>query len=257
MYKVSVITINLNNASGLEKTITSVINQTTAEFEYIIIDGGSADGSLDIVKEYENKITYWQIEPDQGIYNAMNKGIKKATGEYCIFLNSGDIFFDNQVIKSFTESGFYEDIIYGNCAFTSKTGLQVQKFPSSLTFYWLFTEYLSHPSTFMRRQLFENIGYYNEDLKIVSDWEFFLLAVGRHNSSTCYTDNIISVVEKGGISSSDHYRAQVKSERLQVMKKHFPYFYPDYSALYDLRHNSFIKKAKRAIKKLILWKRTG
>lgn len=257
MQKVSVITINFNNAIGLEKTIKSVINQSCHDYEYLIIDGGSTDGSLEVVKEYKSKINFWQSEPDQGIYNAMNIGTKKATGEYCIFLNSGDVFFNSQVLTRFVESGFHADIIYGNCAYTSKAGLRVQKFPFPLTFYWLYTEYLCHPATFIKRQLFEKIGYYNEGLKIVSDWEFFLLAIGKYNSSSFHLDITIAIIEKGGVSSSDVHQALVKTERMEVMQKHFPCFYPDYLALYNYRHNTILKKAKRVMKKLIVWKRIG
>ncbi|MDR2910496.1 MAG: glycosyltransferase [Bacteroidales bacterium] len=88
--KLSIITINLNNVAGLQKTIESVVKQTFTDYEYIVIDGGSTDGSADIIKQHANKITYWVSEPDKGIYNAMNKGIRVAKGEYCLFLNSGD-----------------------------------------------------------------------------------------------------------------------------------------------------------------------
>ncbi len=88
--KLSIITINKNNAYGLRKTIQSVINQTYSNIEYIIIDGASTDGSIDVIKKFEDKIDWWASEPDTGIYNAMNKGIKIATGDYCQFLNSGD-----------------------------------------------------------------------------------------------------------------------------------------------------------------------
>ena len=97
--KYSIITINYNNRDGLEKTIQSVINQTCQDFEFIIIDGGSTDGSVDIIKKYNDRINYWVSEPDKGIYNAMNKGILQAHGEYLNFMNSGDCFFDNEVLN--------------------------------------------------------------------------------------------------------------------------------------------------------------
>ena len=103
--KLSVITINFNNRDGLRKTIESVVKQTYKDFEYIIIDGGSTDGSVDVIKEYADKIDYWVSEPDKGIYNAMNKGIDVAKGEYCIFMNSGDVFFSNDVYNE-----VYEDL---------------------------------------------------------------------------------------------------------------------------------------------------
>ncbi len=91
--KLSIITVNLNNKDGLQKTIDSVISQTFKDFEWIVIDGGSTDGSKELIEKYSDYISYWVSEPDKGIYNAMNKGIKVAKGDYLEFLNSGDIFF--------------------------------------------------------------------------------------------------------------------------------------------------------------------
>ncbi|MFT4805390.1 MAG: glycosyltransferase involved in cell wall biosynthesis, partial [Psychroserpens sp.] len=97
--KLSIITINFNNAVGLKKTIESVVNQTSNDFEYIVIDGGSNDGSVDVIKEYEAKVSYWVSEVDKGIYHAMNKGILLAKGDYLEFLNSGDILVNETVIQ--------------------------------------------------------------------------------------------------------------------------------------------------------------
>ena len=111
--KLSIITINLNNAAGLRKTIESVVNQTFTDYEYLIIDGGSTDGSVEVIKEFADKITYWVSEPDKGIYNAMNKGILKARGEYLQFLNSGDWLVDNEVLFRVFSLNHFEDILYG------------------------------------------------------------------------------------------------------------------------------------------------
>lgn len=97
---ISIITINYNNKVGLKKTIESVIQQDFNSFEFIVIDGGSTDGSYDVIQEYRNYIDYWVSEPDKGIYNAMNKGITIARGEYCNFMNSGDFFYDKNVLSS-------------------------------------------------------------------------------------------------------------------------------------------------------------
>lgn len=97
--KLSIITINYDNKEGLLKTILSVVNQINHDYEYIIIDGGSNDGSVDIIKDYADKIDYWVSSKDKGIYNAMNKGIDVAKGEYCIFMNSGDTFYDSNTLK--------------------------------------------------------------------------------------------------------------------------------------------------------------
>ena len=111
--KLSVITINYNNKNGLIKTINSVINQTYKDFEFIIIDGGSTDGSLEVIQEYSGQINYWVSEPDNGIYHAMNKGIVMAKGEYCNFMNSGDCFFDEQVLKNAFSHNLSVDIFIG------------------------------------------------------------------------------------------------------------------------------------------------
>ena len=110
--KLSIITVNLNNKTGLEKTVKSVCSQTFEEFEFIIIDGGSTDGSLDIIKRYEDNISCWVSEQDKGVYNAMNKGIKMAKGEYLQFLNSGDSLINSDVLNKVFKENKTEDIIF-------------------------------------------------------------------------------------------------------------------------------------------------
>ena len=99
MTKISIITINYNDKIGLSKTINSVLNQSWQKFEFIVIDGGSNDGGLEVIEQHKDKIDYWVSEPDKGVYNAMNKGIKVAKGEYLIFMNSGDTFYDDNVLE--------------------------------------------------------------------------------------------------------------------------------------------------------------
>src|ERR1700757_1115246 len=101
MPKLSIITINFNDQLGLSKTIKSVISQTISDFEFIIIDGASSDKSLDIIKHYADKISFWVSEKDNGIYDAQNKGIAKATGDYLLFLNSGDCFYNEHIVENF------------------------------------------------------------------------------------------------------------------------------------------------------------
>ena len=111
--KLSIITVNLNNMEGLQKTCDSIISQTFKNFEWIVIDGGSADGSKELIEEYGSNISYWVSEPDKGIYNAMNKGIKVAKGEYLYFLNSGDYLFDSNALSDVFLDNPKEDIVYG------------------------------------------------------------------------------------------------------------------------------------------------
>ena len=172
--QLSIITINLNNRDGLKNTINSVINQTFGNFEYIVIDGGSTDGSADVIERYSNKISYRISEKDSGIYNAMNKGIKKATGEYCLFLNSGDTLFDRTTIEIVFARNRDEDILYGNLIFDYLNGKQhVRKMPRSLNFKHMMRDTLWHPVSFIKRDLFNQLGLYNENFKIASDYDFF------------------------------------------------------------------------------------
>ena len=110
--KLSIVTINLNNVAGLHETIISVLNQSSADLEYIIIDGGSTDGSAELIKEYSDRIYYWVSEPDSGIYNAMNKGIRKASGEYLLFLNSGDALASDNIVEEVFRADHNEEILY-------------------------------------------------------------------------------------------------------------------------------------------------
>ena len=111
--KYSIITINYNNKEGLERTIQSVLGQISKDYEYIIIDGGSTDGSVDVIRQYADHISYWISEPDKGRYNAMNKGIRQATGDYLNFMNSGDTFHSSSVLEDIAKMNFDEDIITG------------------------------------------------------------------------------------------------------------------------------------------------
>ena len=111
--KYSIITVNYNNKNGLEMTIKSVLGQTCKDFEYIIIDGGSTDGSVEVIKKYASRIDYWVSEPDKGVYNAMNKGIRKATGDYLNFMNSGDAYHSTSALEIIAGLHSDDDIIIG------------------------------------------------------------------------------------------------------------------------------------------------
>ena len=197
--KISVITINYNNCDGLRKTIESVVNQTYKSVEYIIIDGGSTDGSLEAIKEYADKIGYWVSEADNGCYHAMNKGIKVATGEYVIFMNSGDYFYSNEIIADFVATNPTEDVLCGDM-FLSLGCVNVV--PEKLTFRYLFEGNLPHQACFIKTAVQKQYPY-NENLKIVSDWEFFLKTLILNNGSYRKINKIISFFDFNGISSSN------------------------------------------------------
>jgi Glycosyltransferases involved in cell wall biogenesis len=227
MKKLSVITINFNNREGLRKTINSVVNQSFSDFEYIIIDGGSTDGSVDVIKEYADKIDYWISEPDTGIYNAMNKGILKATGEYCNFMNSGDCFCHDSVLETIS-SYFHEDIINGKHWAGNQNHL-LGHFSSSITMLDFVRSSISHQASFIRRALFEN-NLYDESLKIVSDWKFFIDVIIFKNCSFKNLDIVVAHFDDSGISNTNLDMNTL--EREKVLRQFLPErIYIDYLRL--------------------------
>lgn len=209
--KLSIITINYNNLGGLRKTVKSVVNQTWQGFEYIVIDGGSNDGSVAYLESLSGNIDYWISEPDKGIYNAMNKGIEFAKGEYLIFLNSGDHFFDNDVLKNniqhvqkFDLISFNLNVVGDNCSYLFSV-------PKSLRFSDMYFEFMPHPATFIKKELFYIVGFYDEKLKIVADWKFFALALFRYNCSFFKVNTTLSNFYLGGISSNPEALDEKKS----------------------------------------------
>ncbi len=222
MPKISIITINYNNADGLKKTIESVVSQSFSDFEYIVIDGASTDNSLDIIKKYASKITRWVSEKDNGIYNAQNKGISFAKGEYCLFLNSGDFLYDNKVLEKVFSKNYTEDIIYGDMIVDYGSGKTVYgKQPNKITFEFLIHTTLWHPVSFIKRKLFDKYGKYNEEYKIISDYEFFVRTILLENVTTRHIRLAISIFNTAGIGSSPEHEATHQLERKMVQEKYF------------------------------------
>lgn len=218
MYKLSIITINRNNAAGLRKTIESVVNQTYTDFEYIIIDGASTDESVDIIKEYADKIDYWVSEPDKGIYNAMNKGILKANGDYLLFLNSGDCLYSVHTLNSIHNLLNKHEIIAGNIL---KTDNKIERSPNQLLIRNLFQKNIPHQAMFIKKSLFFEHGLYNEDFKILSDFHFNLnmTLLGKTYS---YLNEIISIYDTTGVSSNDDYYKIMLEEEKRIIESLLP-----------------------------------
>jgi glycosyltransferase involved in cell wall biosynthesis len=203
--KLSIITINKNNAAGLEKTIQSVIQQTFSDYEYIVIDGASDDGSVDVIKKYAEKITYWISEPDIGIYNAMNKGIRAAHGEYCLFLNSADCLIEAATMENvFAEiAGLEEADVYYSDMMDSKGALIT--YSADLTVYSLLKRPISHQNSLIKRGLFFEHGLYNENYRIVSDYEFWLKEMWIHQIRFIHLKVKIALFDRDGASSVAYY----------------------------------------------------
>ena len=283
--KLSIITINYNNAEGLRKTLASVASQTFRDFEHIIVDGGSTDGSVEVIREYadneairlkgyeairqENSkadnlassphhlITsspiIWISEPDTGIYNAMNKGLRKAQGEYLLFLNSGDYLVNELILKTVFANNFDEDIVYGNIYVVEQNGRKtLATAPNSeeITFVSIHYKKLFHPASFIKKDLMFTIGGYDEMIKVTADFAFFVLAICKYNCSLKKIDIPISVFELGGISTLSSAE-ELSKEGEYMIEKYFPRHKTDYQQYYYYKNKldcwpyNFIEKIKR------------
>jgi glycosyltransferase involved in cell wall biosynthesis len=176
---ISIITVNLNNLPGLQKTIDSVLSQTYTDFEYMVIDGGSTDGSRALVSKYADRFAYSVCEADTGVYHAMNKGISRATGEYIMFLNSGDFLVDDNVLVNVATNMRQEayDVYYGNIVLQDEHGRPFSKqLTERLTLEYFEKDTINHQASFIRNKLFEEMGVYDERFTMAADHAFYLKA---------------------------------------------------------------------------------
>jgi len=224
--KLSVITVNYNNKAGLQRTIDSVVCQTWRDFEWIVIDGGSTDGSKELLEQYQQHFAYWCSEPDGGVYNAMNKGIARAKGDYLLFLNSGDALYDENVLQTIDDIHSSADIITGQ-AIRMDTNELLRQYDKNLLMQ-LYLDTLNHQATFIKRELFKDTCY-DESLKIVSDWKFWMEAILWKRASVDVVDVIVTKQDMNGISGgnfSQNGNLQ-QLEREKVMDEIFPDFLKD------------------------------
>lgn len=221
MPKISVITINYNNDKGLEKTLESTVSQTFPDFEIIVIDGGSTDRSVEVIKKYAGRIAAWVSEKDRGIYHAMNKGIGKATGEYCLFLNSGDVLADSGTLARVASLHHTEDILYGELIFDyGNKKVQPAKRPEKIDVAHLFHDNIWHPASFIRRSLFTTIGLYDEKYRIASDYDFFFHALIAAKVSRAYLPFPIAVFDTTGVSTLPENLQKVNAERKAIQQSY-------------------------------------
>jgi len=227
--QVSVITINLNNKAGLKRTFESVISQNLPEIEYLVIDGGSTDGSKAFIEENSGKIDFWLSEKDSGVYDAMNKGIKNSRGEYLIFLNSGDCFSAPDSVSKLISTSQGEDLVYGNLKVEESDKSWIKKYPENLNFRYFYFESLPHPACLISRRLFDQVGLYDTSLKIASDWKFFMQSIVKHHCTYKYVDQLISNFAYDGMSSTSENIGVLENERRITLKKYFNSYYLLYS----------------------------
>ena len=240
--KLSIITISYNNAADLEQTIKSVLEQTWTAFEYIIIDGGSTDGSVELIEKYQRRLAYWVSESDRGIYHAMNKGVKKANGDYLLMLNAGDFLCDKEVLQRvFATDTHEEDLLLGDVHRTANGKIfQDSHYAAPLTFSFFRKTSISHQGTFIKRTLHETVGMYDESLRFSSDWKFFILAICKHNVSYKNLPFFVATCDCGGLTWNPKHFPAIRREMNQVQQQYFPAFMNDY-AQYEYMQSKTIK----------------
>jgi len=219
----SIITINYNNGPGLEKTIASVLNQSQRDFEFIVVDGGSKDTSAEVISKHNKEFTKVISEMDKGIYDAQNKGAALAKGNYLLFLNSGDTFYDRHVVASFFE--FVKDeknlIVYGNSALNTPGGTEEKLCPpATLDAFYFFKHGLNHQACFIANSLFKEFGPYELKYRICADFDFLLAVFCKKPGCYRYLNTVICHYDKSGASSASENYDTVVKERELILKRH-------------------------------------
>lgn len=232
--KVSIITVVYNGAEHIRDCIEAVVNQSYAAIEYIIVDGGSTDGTVDIVKSYGTKIARFVSEPDKGLYDAMNKGLRMATGDIIGILNADDFFRHSRVIDNvvncFRQTG--SDAVYGDLIYVDRTNTQlIKRYWQAGSYYknaFLWGWMPGHPSFFARRELYEWYGLFRLDLKSAADYELLLRFIYKHGAKLAYLNEVITVMRVGGISNStlnNRLRANREDRLAWKLNDLKPYFF--------------------------------
>lgn len=225
--KISIVTVCKNEKDTIEDTFISIFNQSYKNIEIVVIDGGSTDGTIDIIRKYQEKIAYFISEPDDGLYNAMNKGIDAASGDFIYFLNANDTLFDEFTIEKVAKcinDNPGARFIFGNTRYIRQNG----------DLFIDFTEYndqdknplfikqnIGHQTIFYDKTLFSEIGKYSEKLKICSDMKFNIECLFVHKVKTVYIPAIIANLCWGGISSCTGNKSLIEHEHSAVLKKYF------------------------------------
>lgn len=246
--KLSIITINYNNKAGLENTVKSVFAQTFDNLEFIIIDGGSTDGSLDLIKEYSEKISYWISEPDKGIYDGINKGILKAKGNYTMFLNSGDYLLTKDILQYSEEIIRKEslDIYYGNVIMKPINNEKyIQKYPPELNLNFWEHRTINHQASFIKTCLFAELGLYDTHYSMTADYAFYLKAY-ISGKQYCYIDRELVYYPLDGFSSKnlDKYLLQMKDAWQNIVPEYIKDLYKENNDYKLLMKHIIMVKAK-------------
>ena len=224
----SIITINFNNAKGLSRTLESVAKQTNHEIEHVIIDGGSTDGSVDIIREYESIISNrksiilkWVSEKDKGIYDGMNKGVRKASGEYVYFLNSGDTLAMGDSIKEMINALDGSDFVIGRVNMTShgrvvgQTNLLTEE---DMSLYQMVLHGINHQAALIKRSMLVTTPY-DITVRLSADWKFFVQKIILESASVKFVDKLYANYDMAGVSSNSD---ALRIERMQILDTFVP-----------------------------------
>ena len=249
--KISIITINLNNADGLNKTINSVISQTYPDIEYIIIDGASTDCSVKKIKASEKSLHYWISEKDNGMYEAMNKGILRSTGDYLLFLNSGDTFLNDVTLQNAIKEFSSEDIIYGNIqSIAGDNTFRKELYPDILNLSFFITGAIPHQGMFIKKTAFSIVGLYSEKLKICSDWKFQIDSICKFKCSYKHINQTIANFPGNGISSLPENQSIITKEKESVLINEYFFLKEDLQLYLEYKRLAFYYHHSNRIKLL-------
>ena len=214
--KLSIITINYNNREGLQRTIDSVICQTWRDFEWIVIDGGSTDGSRELIEKYQDHFAYWCSEPDKGVYNAMNKGVAKARGEYQIFMNSGDVLYEKDTLKYVFGENLIADVVYGDWMEINDKGLSFKKSPEKVTLDFFYSKNICHQAIFVKSSKLKMEGY-DESFQVYADWAKWIKLLLEGASFQYVAKTICKYDVRDGLSRREYPKLKKEFELMHEL----------------------------------------
>lgn len=257
----SIITPSLNNIKEIERTYDSLIHQTTRSFEWIVVDRGSTDGSLERIKQFDKQFTRMISVQDKGVYNAMNKGVDAALGEYLIFLQPGERFYDESVVGAFLEQDVKKDIVSGDMvADDSIYHVRFSPEEQELSYQFMLEKTILLSSSFIRKELFVKYGCFDESLRFVSDWKFFFICLVQHSCSYWKWERCITTyISEDGVSQNREMTFLRDTERERVILELIPSVYRTIRDLKEqishLKQNqslSFLDKTSKTLNRMIV-----
>lgn len=249
---ISIITISKNNTFGLQKTIESVRSQIDTAFEFIVIDGGSSDDSIEVLEKNNDLIDFWVSESDSGVYDAMNKGLFRASSDYCVFMNAGDTFYESEVLKRINNETNSAEILYGDaCLVWSKHNSSIKIHPKENIFFYLTYEMICHQAIFFRTSFLKECKGFNQKYRFCADYDLLLKSSINPNISFKKLNFIVCNYDMNGISNSKENADALSKEKIKIMEEVCSKSMRDLIVLY--RHELNLKRSLRHLGKVIFY----